>query len=205
MGTFQSTPLETSCSTTNNEADSTNSIDHNNRVDPPNKISDEVDIFALDGNCCLRRQSTESLCASIGRSEDEIEENDYFLDEDWCERIHILEDAANLARLADFYLNPHKPLVPSDPYAYGRNYFTRPSAYKIQTMNVDEEEDDNMQCIIHSRAGERICENDASDTESRDDDKITHLRHETSSQAKNTAASLDPSCVVRFGLQYDHH
>eukprot|EP00980_Cylindrotheca_fusiformis_P024594 scaffold12118_cov138-Cylindrotheca_fusiformis.AAC.11 len=59
-------------------------------------------------------------------------------DEEWNERLLILKDARNLATLADFFLNPHKPIVTSDPFAYGRNYFTRPSATE-ETDEMNEE------------------------------------------------------------------
>lgn len=199
MGTSQSSPsttLETLCST----SDVDNSIDHERKF--PHIVFNENDLFGLECNRHLYHQSTESLCASS--AEDEIEDDDH-LDEEWNERLLILEDAANLARLAEFYLNPHKQLVPSDPYAYGRNYFTRPSAYKLKTMDGDEEEDDDIQCIIHAREGERVWDPVITDTESRVDGMTTHLGLESKGQHTNRIVSLDPSCVVRFGMQYDVH
>ena len=48
------------------------------------------------------------------------------------ERAQILEDAKQLSVLALSYLCPEKPVVTSDPYATGRNFFTRPSAEEIE-------------------------------------------------------------------------
>ncbi|KAL3935549.1 MAG: hypothetical protein SGBAC_008951 [Bacillariaceae sp.] len=68
-------------------------------------------------------------------SEDEIEVED----PQWNERLAILKDASNLARLADFFLNPHKPVVATDPFACGRNYFSRASAVPQQSQEETEE------------------------------------------------------------------
>eukprot|EP00980_Cylindrotheca_fusiformis_P022061 scaffold8960_cov91-Cylindrotheca_fusiformis.AAC.1 len=71
-------------------------------------------------------------------SDDEDEE-----DEEWNERLQILKDARNLSKLADFFLNPHKP-VTADTCACGRNYFSRPSAEEYE----DEDESDEREVII---------------------------------------------------------
>jgi hypothetical protein len=52
------------------------------------------------------------------------------------EREQVLEDAKNLKELAGCYMHPEKPVVSSDAMAFGRNYFTRPSAPEFE-----EEED----------------------------------------------------------------
>ncbi|CAJ1964514.1 unnamed protein product [Cylindrotheca closterium] len=66
-----------------------------------------------------------------GDTDDDDEEED----EEWNERLAILQDARNLKQMADFYLNPHKPVV-SSPEFMGRNFFERPSAPDME----DEEE-----------------------------------------------------------------
>lgn len=194
MGTSQSTTsktLATSCDSTNDGDCSIGQI--------PNIVKNK-DIFVLEGIRHLHRQSTDSLCASIGSAEEEIDDD---RDGEWNERLLILEDAANLARLADFYLNPQKQLVPSDPYAYGRNFFTSPYAYTPHTMEGDEEEEDEIQCVVHSREEERVFETGMPGAENRD--STTPLESKSKWQKTDTRVSLDPSCVVRFGLQYDNH
>ncbi|CAJ1964638.1 unnamed protein product [Cylindrotheca closterium] len=191
MGTTRSTPLttlEASSSSCSRRTEDIDSIDCERTI--PTMGFDENDLSFLEGNRYLHRQSTDSLCASIGRSEEEIE------DDEWNERQLILEDAANLARLAEFHLNPHTTLVPSDPYSFGQNYLTRPPGYELHTMEGDEEEDDDIQ--------ERIRDTCIPDSESRDD-MSTHLKSEDMWQNMNAVVSLDPSCVVRFGLHYDNH
>eukprot|EP00526_Cylindrotheca_closterium_P007270 CAMPEP_0113615026 /NCGR_PEP_ID=MMETSP0017_2-20120614/7482_1 /TAXON_ID=2856 /ORGANISM="Cylindrotheca closterium" /LENGTH=695 /DNA_ID=CAMNT_0000524237 /DNA_START=86 /DNA_END=2170 /DNA_ORIENTATION=- /assembly_acc=CAM_ASM_000147 len=66
-------------------------------------------------------------------ADDEDEE-----DEEWNERLAILEDARNLKQMADFYLNPHKPVVACSE-SMGRNYFERPSAYVLEEESEEEE------------------------------------------------------------------
>merc|ERR1719311_1367287 len=51
------------------------------------------------------------------------------------ERELILEEMKQLKTSAEWYLNPEKPIA-VDPTAFGRNYFSRPSA----PVNDDEEE-----------------------------------------------------------------
>jgi hypothetical protein len=52
------------------------------------------------------------------------------------ERERVLEEAAELKQVADWYLHPEKK-INVEPNVFGRNYFTRPSA--------PEEEDDDME------------------------------------------------------------
>ena len=59
------------------------------------------------------------------------------------EQGRILEDAKALKKLAVDYLHPEKPVITSDPFATGRNYFTRPSAEVI-----DEEEQQERDLIL---------------------------------------------------------
>ena len=159
------------------------------------------DLLLLEGCRHLYHQTTDSLCASINCCEDEIEDEDELLldAEEWNERRLILEDAANLSRLADYYLNPHKPLVPTDPYIYGRNYFSRPSAFKVWTMEGDE--DDDMEYLPLSNQTDRMWVADM---------RLPALDHEDAISDQNllkddTIGPPDPSCVLRFGLNYDSH
>jgi hypothetical protein len=56
--------------------------------------------------------------------------------EDEDERQQVLAEAAELKKVAGWYMHPEKPVVCDDPYATARNYFTRPSA-----PEYEEEED----------------------------------------------------------------
>jgi hypothetical protein len=56
------------------------------------------------------------------------------------ERIQILADARQLKQLAVDYLHPEKPVVTSDAFAFGRNYFTRPSAEDDDEEDAEERE-----------------------------------------------------------------
>jgi predicted Rdx family selenoprotein len=62
--------------------------------------------------------------------------------EEWNERLAIVEDSRKLRQLAEFFLYPEKPVITSDPFATGRNYFTRPSAPEYEDEdNMDQRED----------------------------------------------------------------
>jgi hypothetical protein len=56
------------------------------------------------------------------------------------ERAQILADARQLKELAVDYLHPEKPVVTSDAYAFGRNYFTSPSAEAAEDEEAEERE-----------------------------------------------------------------
>jgi hypothetical protein len=62
--------------------------------------------------------------------EDELEEQD-----------QIIYELKQLKTTAEWYLQPEKPVITSDPTACGRNYYTRASAPE------DEDEDDMEECI----------------------------------------------------------
>lgn len=49
-------------------------------------------------------------------------------DEEVMERLRVLNDARALKHLAEAFAYPERPVDSSDPSAFGRNYFTRPSA-----------------------------------------------------------------------------
>jgi DNA/RNA-binding domain of Phe-tRNA-synthetase-like protein len=84
---------------------------------PEQKI--DVDSFACGRNYFTRPSAPE-------KEEDDMEE----------ERERVLEEAAELKQVADWYLHPEKK-INVEPNVFGRNYFTRPSA--------PEEEDDDME------------------------------------------------------------
>ena len=60
-------------------------------------------------------------------------------DEEWEERLRILEDARSLKAVAQFFLHPEKP-VETERTAKARCYFDRPSAPAPQTTEEAEEE-----------------------------------------------------------------
>ena len=169
-------------------------VTHYLRINP----SHARDIFLPEGSGHLYHQESDSAFdySEDVTESDEEDEDEILLEEEWNERRRILEDAANLSRFADFYLNPHKPLVSSNPYGFGRNYFCRPSAYEAKTMDGDDdgEEEEEFQCPAQSTEAERIWVADM---------RLPTLDHENIKQ--NTIVSPDPSCVVRFGLQYDNN
>jgi hypothetical protein len=76
---------------------------------------------------------------SDSNTDEEDSEEEY--DEEWNERLAILEDARKLRQLAEFFLQPEKP-VAVDATAAARCYFDRPSAPK------PEEEDSERDRIL---------------------------------------------------------
>ena len=73
----------------------------------------ERPVITTDANACGRNYFSRS---SAPEQEDE------------SERVRILAEARHLKKFAVDYLHPERPVVTSDPYACGRNYFTRYSA-----------------------------------------------------------------------------
>ena len=69
------------------------------------------------------------------------------VEEDEAERAQILREAAQLKQLAVDYMHPEAPVVTTDPYAMGRNYFTRPSA-----PVVDEDEEERARILAECQA-----------------------------------------------------
>jgi hypothetical protein len=57
------------------------------------------------------------------------------------ERAEIIADAQALKKLAVDYLHPELPVVTTDPFASGRNYFSRPSAEEYEDEDGMEERD----------------------------------------------------------------
>ncbi|GFH55158.1 hypothetical protein CTEN210_11634 [Chaetoceros tenuissimus] len=55
------------------------------------------------------------------------------------ERARVLADAAALKKLAVDYMHPELPVTTTDATAFGRNYFTRPSAPEQETVEDAEE------------------------------------------------------------------
>jgi hypothetical protein len=84
--------------------------------------------------------------------DDEVEEEEEEEDEEWNERLAILQDARNLKQMANFYLNPHKPVVVS-PEAMGRNYFERPSA---PAFDAEEEEEERALILKEAAAFQKL-------------------------------------------------
>ena len=62
------------------------------------------------------------------------------IEEDTDEKDLIMEEMKQLKKLAVDYMHPEKPVVTSDPYATGRNFFTRPSAEEQVRVEESEEE-----------------------------------------------------------------
>jgi hypothetical protein len=64
--------------------------------------------------------------------------------EEAMERNQILEDMKATKKLAVDYLHPELPVATTDPYACGRNYFTRPSAkpYDLSSKDHGAEEEE---------------------------------------------------------------
>lgn len=78
--------------------------------------------------------------------ESEFDDDSDDEDEEYDEEIlQILEDAKKLKILAQAYLHPEKPVVTTDPTAFGRNYFTTPSA--IQLTETFEEAEERAQIL----------------------------------------------------------
>jgi hypothetical protein len=80
---------------------------------------------------------THVLISNLPHTISEIEE-----DEEWEERLRVLEDARQLKRMAEFFLHPETP-VPSSVGA--RCYFDRSSA-----PAVNSEEDEDQQAVIRA-------------------------------------------------------
>eukprot|EP00538_Stauroneis_constricta_P006765 CAMPEP_0119570546 /NCGR_PEP_ID=MMETSP1352-20130426/43670_1 /TAXON_ID=265584 /ORGANISM="Stauroneis constricta, Strain CCMP1120" /LENGTH=407 /DNA_ID=CAMNT_0007620215 /DNA_START=100 /DNA_END=1321 /DNA_ORIENTATION=- len=66
-------------------------------------------------------------------------------DEDAEERARILEDMAQLKKLAVDYLHPELPVKTTDAFACGRNYFTRPSAEEYEGEEEMDDRDEIME------------------------------------------------------------
>ena len=64
------------------------------------------------------------------------------LDEEWNERLQILQDAKNLRMVADHFLHPEKPVVTTDAFACGRNWFSRPSGDEYLEEDDADDRDD---------------------------------------------------------------
>ena len=89
--------------------------------------------------------NTSDLCAT-GRNYFSRPSAQEYEDEcDMEERAQILEDMKQLKKLAIDYLHPEKPVVESDPFAKGRNYFTRASAEEYQDEDDADDCDDIME------------------------------------------------------------
>merc|ERR1711957_306302 len=87
----------------------------------------EVGVTSTDGVCFGRNY--------FGRASAAEMEDDEFADE----RAEILEEAAALKKLAADYMHPEVGVTATDGAAFGRNYFSRPSAPEMEDMEEAEE------------------------------------------------------------------
>jgi len=65
-------------------------------------------------------------------------------DEEWTERLRVLEDCRNLKKVAGFFLHPERPVVVDDAAATARCYFDRASAPKYDDADQEGQVDDVM-------------------------------------------------------------
>lgn len=77
------------------------------------------------------------------------DEEDTELDEGLAERLRILADARALKSLALAFLRPEEPVATTDPAAFGRDYFNRPSAPEAE---VDEEAEERARVLADAMA-----------------------------------------------------
>ena len=73
---------------------------------------------------------------------------EYEGEDDMDERDDIMEDTMRLKKLAQDYFQPERPVVTSDPYAMGRNYFSRPSAHEYENEDDMDARDDIMEDMV---------------------------------------------------------
>jgi len=73
--------------------------------------------------------------------------------EDADERAHILADMKAMKKLAVDYLHPELPVVTTDPFACGRNYFDRPSAVQPDSS---EDADERAQVLADMKAMKKL-------------------------------------------------
>merc|ERR1740117_1905371 len=90
--------------------------------------------IAVDSTVCGRNYFTR---ASAPEYDDNMEE----------EREHALADAAELKKVAGWYFHPETK-IDVDSIAYGRNYFTRPSAPEYDDDDMEEERE----CVLAEAA-----------------------------------------------------
>jgi len=87
----------------------------------------EVGITTTDDACFGRNY--------FGRASAAEMEDDEFADE----RAEVLEEAAALKKLAMDYMHPEVGVISTDGAAFGRNYFSRPSAPEVEDVEEAEE------------------------------------------------------------------
>jgi len=87
----------------------------------------EVGVTSTDGACFGRNY--------FGRASAAETEDDEFADE----RAEILEEASALKKLAMDYMHPEVGVTSTDGAAFGRNFFSRPSAPEMEDMEEAEE------------------------------------------------------------------
>jgi len=84
---------------------------------------------ASDATACAR--GLFSRYSAPGSDSNELEDEE--------ERQLVLADTRNLKELAVWHMHPEKPVESSDASAFGRNYFTRPSATEYEVNDMEEE------------------------------------------------------------------
>jgi predicted transcriptional regulator len=96
----------------------------------------EMPAVCTDDTACARNYFTRSSAAQ---------------EEDAEERAQVLADAAALKKLAMDYTHPEMPVVCTDATAFGRNYFTRPSAERDE-----DDADERAQILLEAAALKRF-------------------------------------------------
>jgi hypothetical protein len=89
----------------------------------------ELPVQTTDPFACGRNYFTRP--SSAPTQEEDVEDEE--------ERSRILEEMQQMKKLAVDYLHPERPVQTTDPFACGRNYFTRPSAPPQEDMEDEEE------------------------------------------------------------------
>jgi hypothetical protein len=87
----------------------------------------ELPVVTIDSVACGRNFFTRASAPD----QESLEESE--------ERARILEDAKQLKQLAVDYLHPEYPVVTMDPFACGRNFFTRATAPEQESLEESEE------------------------------------------------------------------
>eukprot|EP00934_Nitzschia_sp_Nitz4_P002505 Nitzschia sp. Nitz4//scaffold36_size144017//59188//62095//NITZ4_003088-RA/size144017-processed-gene-0.43-mRNA-1//1//CDS//3329549462//2495//frame0 len=95
-------------------------------------------------------EAVEASSDSEVSDDDYEEDSDDDEDEEWNERLAILEDTRQLRKVAEFFLCPEKPVITSDPFACGRNYFNRASA------PTNEEDAEREQILADAKALKKL-------------------------------------------------
>ncbi|CAJ1964642.1 unnamed protein product, partial [Cylindrotheca closterium] len=114
-----------------------------------------------------------------------------------AERDLVLKEARQLKKLAVDYLHPERPVVTTDPFACGRNYFTRPSAPQYDE-DYEMERELIMDDAKHLKelAQEYLCREVPASSMFPTAEKVI------SPTATIASPSSDPACVLFVGMNY---